>query len=165
MKEQEPKENVDTEYNKGGETQDEKRRYFLEFFDKIPDAVIILGRGGILLEANGMVEKLSGYKRSELVGKNILTGLSILDAKTKALVLKNLALQFSGAQVLPFEIEVQRNDGKIITLEINSQLINHMGKKTVVVVLRDTTERKRMGTVKKELALFQSKSESPTNNL
>lgn len=121
----------------------ESERQFREFFNKMPDAVIILGRKGTLLEANEMAEKLSGYAKGELLGRNIITGLGLLDAKTKALVIKKMAFHFSGGNMQPYEIEFHRKDGRTVPLEINPQVIDYKGKKADLVVLRDITERKK----------------------
>jgi PAS domain S-box-containing protein len=115
---------------------------FRRFFDQMPDTVIIIDRKGVLLEASEMAEELSGYKKEELIGKNIITGFPILDLKTKALVLKKLVLHFSGKDIPTFEIEIHRKDGGIIPLELNPKIIDYMGKKVEIVVLRDISERK-----------------------
>ncbi|MCJ7646937.1 PAS domain S-box protein [bacterium] len=116
---------------------------FRMLFEKMPDAVIIIDRKGTLLEGNEMAEKLSGYRKSELMGKNIIASFPILDAKTKALVIKKLALHFSGKGIQPFEIEVRRKDGRTVPLEINPRIIDYMGSKTDLIILRDITERKK----------------------
>ena len=130
--------------DKKKEETEDREEQFRKFFNKMPDAVIILGRDGTLLEASEMAEKMTGYRKSELLGKNILTGMGILDARTKMLCLKKLALQFSGAHISPYEIEIETKHGKSVPLEINSQLIDYMGKKAAIVSLRDITERKNM---------------------
>jgi PAS domain S-box-containing protein len=121
----------------------EREEQFREFFQKMPDAVIILDRKGTLLEASEMAEELSGYKKGELMGKNIIAGLGLLDAKTKLLCIRKLAAHFSGKEIPPFEIEIRTKDGRAVPLEINPRIIDYKGKKVELVVLRDVTERKK----------------------
>ena len=121
----------------------EREEQFREFFNKMPDAVIILDRKGTLLEASDMANKLSGYTKGELIGKNIISGLGLLDAKTKILCFRKLALHFSGKDIPPFEIEIHTKDGRTIPLEINPRIINYMGKKVDLITLRDVSERRK----------------------
>ncbi len=121
----------------------ERKDEFREFFNKMPDAVIILDRKGMLLEASEMAERMSGYGRSELLGKNVITGLGILDAKTRILVIKKMALCFSGKETPPFEIEIHTKDRRAVPIEINPQVIDYRGKKVELAVLRDVTERRK----------------------
>jgi two-component system cell cycle sensor histidine kinase/response regulator CckA len=115
---------------------------FHELFNTMPDAVIILDRKGVLLEASEMAEKISGYRKSELIGRNILTSLGLLDIKTKLFCLKKLAQQFAGIKHPPFDIEIHTKDGRTVPIEINPQLISFRGKKADLIVLRDISERK-----------------------
>jgi PAS domain S-box-containing protein len=121
----------------------EREEQFREFFNKMPDAVIIIDRKGTLLEANEMAEELSGYTKSEMLGKNTITGLNILDAKMKALAIKKLALHFSGKKVPKFDVEIHTKDRRTVPVEITPRIIDYMGKKADIVVLRDITERKK----------------------
>ena len=116
---------------------------FREFFDRMPDAVIIIDRKGVLLEASNMAEELSGYSKEELLGKNVITGFPLLDLKDKALAIRKLALHFSGKDVPPFEVEIHRKDGKVIPVELNPKIIEYRGKNADIVVLRDITERRK----------------------
>ena len=128
---------------KGMDAWDSRNEQFREFLNKMPDAVIILDRKGTLLEASEMAEELSGYKKGELIGRNIISGMGIMDAKTKALIIKRMALHFSGKEIPPCEIEIRAKDGRTIPLEINPRVIDYMGKKAELVILRDLTERKK----------------------
>ena len=128
----------------------EKEEQFRKFFQKMPDAVIILDRKGTLLEASEMADKLSGYTKGELIGKNIISGLGLLDAKTKILCFRKLALNFSGHEIPPFEIDIHTKDGRVVPLEINPRIINYMGKKVDLITLRDITERKMAERLLKE---------------
>jgi PAS domain S-box-containing protein len=130
-----------TERKKAEEELRSREEQFRKLFKEMPDAVIILDRKGKFLEASDEAEKLSGYKKSEVVGNNLFM-MDILDVKTKAVIIKKLAFHFSGGKVPPFEVEIKRKDGRVIPLEVNAQIIDYMGKKADMVILRDITKRK-----------------------
>lgn len=130
-----------TEQKKTNELRRESGEQFRKLFNEMPDAVIILDKKGTLLEMSKEAEKISGYPRNELIGRNIFA-TRILDMKTKALTIRKLALHFSGESVLPFEVKIYRKDGGTVPLEIKPQMIDYMGKEADLIALRDLTERK-----------------------
>jgi PAS domain S-box-containing protein len=114
---------------------------FRTLFEKMPDAVIIIDRKGTLIEGNEMAEKLSGYRKSEMLGRNLLCS-SIMDTRNKKLALEKLALHFSGKEVPPFSIEIHKKDGNIVPVEVNAKIIDYSGNKVEIVVLRAAAGRK-----------------------
>lgn len=127
----------------------ESEEKFRSLFEKMPDAVVVLDRKGVLLEASEEAEKLSGYRRDDLKGKSILR-TPILDANNKALMVKNLALSFAKGKVPKFDLEIRRKDGKKVPLEVNAHLIDYMGKKADMVILRDISDREEAEKAVKE---------------
>ena len=128
----------------------EREEQFREFFNKMPDAVMIVDRKGILLEASEMAEKMTGYRKADFIGKNIITGMGLMDAKTKAMLIKKMALHFSGREIPAFEVEIHTKSGNAIPIEVNPRIIDYMGKKAELVVLRDLTERKKADAMLKK---------------
>jgi len=121
--------------------QREIERQFKMLFQKMPDAVIVLGRRGILLEASEESERLSGYRREEMLGKNIFK-TDILDFKNKAIALKHFVHFSSGTKPSStFELKIRRKDGAEILLEVKTHVIDYMGKKAAMIVLRDISDR------------------------
>jgi len=115
----------------------------------MPDAVIIIDRKGTFLDISDEAENVSGYSRKELLGRNLFA-TSILNTKTKAFVIRKLAMHFSGGKITPFEVDILRKDGKTVRLEIKPQIIDYFGKTADLVALRDLTERKRAEEALKE---------------
>ncbi|MEM5812542.1 MAG: PAS domain S-box protein [Candidatus Aenigmatarchaeota archaeon] len=115
---------------------------FHELLNNMPDAIAIIDRKGTLFEANEAAERLTGYRKKELLGKNIFD-TQIFDRHTKMLVLEKMSLRLSGKKVSPYEIEIRRKDGKSIPIELNASLIDYAGKKAVLVIIRDVRERKK----------------------
>ncbi|MFQ6065769.1 MAG: PAS domain S-box protein [bacterium] len=138
----------------------ESRDHFQALFNVMVDPVVIIdGKGGIL-EITNAVQKLTGFKREELVGKNFLK-INVLTAKSKAIAIKNLAKRLMGMKVAPYEVEAFTKDGKKIAIEVNAAKIMYRTKPGVMIVCRDITERKcaekALESEKKHLeALFKS---------
>ena len=61
---------------------------YRKIFELSPEAIAILDRKGKLLDINGKVYDLLGYKPKEIIGKNLLQ-LPFLSKEAKAIVVKN----------------------------------------------------------------------------
>ncbi len=136
-----------TEQRKNEEDIRKSEEKFRNIFGEMPDAAVILDMKGTLLESSREAERLSGYSKEELIGKNLFL-TNILDTKSKAIAVKSLALRFSGKGSPNLSLVIRKKDGKRIPLEINSQIIDYMGKKAALIILRDVSDRER---VEKEL--------------
>jgi len=117
-------------------------REFQAWLNLMPDFVIIVNGKGKILAVNDAVEKLGGFKRQELLGKNFFEE-NILTAKSKAIAIKNLARRRGGTEVSPYEIELVTESGERRWGEANSAKIVYKKKPAILAVFRDITERKQ----------------------
>jgi len=122
---------------------EESRRHFQTLFNLMVDPVAIVDGKGKILEVTQRAEEVTGFKREELLGKNFLK-TEILSAKSKAILIKNLAKRMMGMRIAPYEVEVLTKDGKKLPHEINAVKIEYNGKPADLVVFRDVSERKKM---------------------
>jgi len=132
-----------TERKKAERELEESREHFRTLFNVMVDPVVIVDGNGKFLEITDRVEEITGYKKEELLGKNFLR-TKIVTAKSKAVLMKNLAKRMVGIHVAPYTVEVQRKDGRKLPYEVNAEKIMYKGKAADMVVFRDVSERKRM---------------------
>lgn len=127
----------------------EGEELFKTLFEEAPDPLFMYTPEGELIDGNKAAEKLIGYKREELIGKNMLkTGL--LPKKFIPHVKKVLQKNANGERTGPDEVEVICRDGKRIWVEINSLPLRIGGKRMVLGIARDITQRKKMEEELKE---------------
>jgi PAS domain S-box-containing protein len=132
-----------TELKRAHEESEEARRHFQTLFNVMADPVVILDETGKILEITQRAEELAGYKREELLGKVFLE-TPIATAKTKEVMMKNLARRMMGMQVSPYEVEILTKDGRKLTFELNAAKIKYKNTPADLVVFRDVTERKKL---------------------
>ena len=111
-------------------------------YEYAPDAYYLSNIKGELVDGNKAAEKMSGYKKEELIGKNF-SDLKILPKNQLPLALKNLAKNALGFPTGPDEFILTRKDGKNITTEIRTYPVKIKGQKLVLGIARDITERKK----------------------
>ena len=126
-------------------------------FEYAPDAYYLSNIKGTLVDGNKAAEKMVGYKKEELIGKNF-SDLKILPKNQLPLALKNLAKNALGFSTGPDEFNLTPKDGKQLTTEIRTYPVKIKGQKLVLGIARDITKRK-----KSEIAL--KKSEEKYRNI
>ncbi len=127
-----------------------EERYRL-LFDKAADLISIIDLQGKVLDINNIFETETGYKRSDIIGKNIYNSglLTTKSAVSAAFYLSKLML---GKNIPIFEIDGIKKDGSIITYELRAVPIQDKEELIgVQAILRNISERK-----KTEAKLYQS---------
>ncbi|PVX23522.1 MAG: hypothetical protein CW716_11935 [Candidatus Bathyarchaeum sp.] len=116
---------------------------FKSLVNVIADPVVIVDNKGNFLEINDKIIEETGFSREDLIGKNFLK-TDVVTAKSKAILIKNLAKRMIGSNIKPYEIEAKTKDGASIYLEVNAQKIAYRNKSADLVVFHNVTERKTM---------------------
>ncbi|MDA3861660.1 MAG: PAS domain-containing sensor histidine kinase, partial [Melioribacteraceae bacterium] len=100
---------------------------------------IVIHKDEIVIDANSSFIKMCGYKREEIIGKNIIQ--MIIPTKYH----EALYASMQNEVVLPYIIESIRKDGTLLPLEIESRAIEYGidNQNVRVVALRDVSIRKK----------------------
>ena len=114
---------------------------FRILFEYAPDGYYINDLKGTFIDGNRAAEKISGYRREELIGKSFLK-LGILPLKYVPLAVRNLAKNLCGRPTGPDEMELKKKDGTHVWVEISTHPIVLEGKHVVLGIARDITQRK-----------------------
>jgi PAS domain S-box-containing protein len=114
---------------------------FRTLVENAPDAIVV-SRDGIILYANHAAATLLGHEDvSELVGKP----MTFLDRSEAEVMRQRVAhMAATGERLAPRDYPARRRDGKEITAEIASTIIDFDGKPAVVGYARDVTDRARL---------------------
>jgi PAS domain S-box-containing protein len=116
---------------------------FRMVFEYAPDAYYLNDLEGNFVDGNKATEKLSGYKKEELIGKSFLN-LNMLRPqdiqKAAGLLIKNANGQSTG----PDEFSLIRKDGSQVMVEISTFPVKIHGQALVLAIAHDITERKQL---------------------
>ncbi len=123
-------------------------KLFSEAFRSSPDSMVISDPAtGRIIDANKAIEKWSGYKRGELIGKTTLEINMWANQHDREQFVKSLSAKDSttGSQV-----KLARKDGQARDVFLSARLIE-IGDKTYILSLaRDITEQKKAEKALKE---------------
>jgi PAS domain S-box-containing protein len=121
----------------------ESEKRFRQLFEYAPDPYYLNDMNGILLDGNKAAEKIIGYKKEELIGKNMFE-LGLLSPEQLPMVVKLLEKNINGQSTGPDEFKLKTKDGREIFSEILTFPIEINGEPTVLGIARDITQRKQI---------------------
>jgi PAS domain S-box-containing protein len=111
-------------------------------FEQAPDGYYLSDLKGTLVDGNAAAERITGYKKGELIGKSLLK-LKLLSAGDVLRAASLLARNVLGQSTGPDEFILTRKDGAAVTVEISTRPVRIGNRRVVLGITRDITERKR----------------------
>jgi len=130
------------------ESEDLSRSYI----EEAPDGVYISDLEGNLLYGNRKCEEMIGYRREELIGKNFVE-VNFLPEHSLNVALRLLQANLEGKSTGPDEIELITKEGRLVPVEISTNVIQRMGQRIVLSFARDVTDRKQSENLLRESEL------------
>jgi PAS domain S-box-containing protein len=115
---------------------------FRSYLENAPDGVYMNDLEGNFLYGNRKCEEIIGLRREELIGKNFLE-LNILSENSLDKAVQLIQANMEGRSTGPDEIELISKEGRLIPVEINTNVVQRRGQRIVLSFVRDITERKR----------------------
>lgn len=119
-------------------------------FEQARDSILLLelSPNGIpvIKDANNTALLLHGHSREELLGKPV----SFLDAKLSQLQIRERVdlIERTGSSI--FETRHRRKDGSVFDMEVSAKVMSIGGKRFILDISRDITERKKAETAVSE---------------
>jgi len=137
----------------------ETRRIAEEFqtlFNSINDSILIVRLSdSIIIEANETAAHGTGYTRDQLIGMPA----SALYGQGAAELVKQKNIELLERGECQFEASFMRSDGVAVPVEVSRRRFEFRGEICALCVLRDITERKKIGETQAFLAAIVENSE------
>jgi len=131
-----------TEYKKAEEELRNSEERLKILFEHAPDAYYLSDLKGNFVDINKTAEKITGYKKDELIGKNFLE-LKLLSPERVLKVIEILAENALGNATGPDEFTLNRKDGSQVMVEMRTFPVEIKHKTLVMIIAHDITNRKR----------------------
>jgi len=110
-------------------------------FRDAPDAFYIRDHEGHILDINEAAERLTGYKRTELIGVHFMeTG--IIPSRSREAFRESLTKSNQGKNTDPVEFTIKHKTGKEVVVEKTAYPFTHKGQERVLGIVRNVTPRK-----------------------
>jgi len=131
-----------TERKRAEEAMRESEEKFRGLAEQSPN-MIFINRKGRVVYANRRCEEIMGYRREEFYSPDF-DFLEMVAPECRDLVKENLSKHGRGEEVRPYEYTLRTKDGKHIEAILNSRLITYAGELSILGIVTDITERKRV---------------------
>jgi len=118
----------------------ESEEKFRNLTEQSPN-MIFINQGGKVVYANRKCEEIMGYTRDELYADDF-NFLDLIAPEYTDLIMKNYKRHLRGTEVEPYEYALMTKAGKRIEAIITTKLINYEGKKSILGIVTDISERK-----------------------
>jgi len=120
-------------------------------FEFAPDAYFVCDSKGNFVECNKAAERLTDYKKKELLGKSFLK-LKLLSPDQIPKAVNGLAKVIMGKTLPQGEYTLRRKDGSQVEVKISSYPVKIKGRTLATAIARDITERKKAAEKEKQYA-------------
>ncbi|NIQ39845.1 MAG: PAS domain S-box protein [Proteobacteria bacterium] len=120
----------------------ESEEKFRNLAEQSPNMIFINQKGRVVY-ANEKCEEMMGYRRDEFCSPDF-DFLSLIAPESIELIKSNLAKHQRGEEVEPYEYSLITKNGNRIEVIINTKLINCEGELSILVIVTDITENKRL---------------------
>ncbi len=101
---------------------------------------ILISENGVIVDLNSQLADMTGYPRSKLIGKSVMTIVAPESRQDVAEAIRTSRLE-------PYELEGLREDGTVFPVEARARTAWISGRQVRVTALRDMTERKHAESV------------------
>lgn len=137
-----------TDRKKSEERIQQAHQTYKNLIDSVNEAIYVQDENGLFLDVNKTVEKLYEHPRETFIGRSP-EFLSAPGKNDLALIKKAIEAAYNG---IPgqFEFWGQKKNGEIFPKEVSVSSGKYFGKKVVIAVARDITERKESELLLKE---------------
>jgi PAS domain S-box-containing protein len=144
-----------TDLKKTNEKLGKSEKKYKDLFETAIDPIVVLDKNGFFVNVNQQVEKILGFSKKELQGKQFHK-LEIVSPDYIEKTLENFHRRMRGENIPPYEIKVVAKNGDVIPLEINANPL-YEGKEIVgdLVILRDLRERYKRRKIEESLLLSE----------
>ena len=113
---------------------------YRELIDGMNETIWVIDFNGQLLDVNRTAINILGYSKEELLE----IGLPGIDSSLSKEAIAGLAGSMPEDELQIFETSHRTKDGIIIPVEVYSSLVTYQGKKAILSIARDITQRKQI---------------------
>jgi PAS domain S-box-containing protein len=122
----------------------ESEERYHTIFESANDILMLIDNKGKIVDVNARIADVGGYKREELVGKDIKSLSNIMTKESLKIVADNYLKRMSGKNMPFYDVEMLKKNGESLTIQINAVAVRK-GDKIIgdLAILRDITEIKQ----------------------
>ena len=99
---------------------------------------LVIHENGVVIQANKMFEKLTGYSLDEVLGQQVIPLMFPEEYQD------SINKKFKKGELDKYETFAKNKDGRVFPIEVRVRAMEYEGREVRVAAIRDLSERKRM---------------------
>lgn len=141
----------------------ESEEKYRNLYKNSPNAVLLTNKRGIVLDINSSAEKILGYSKADLIGRNYIEFDMVNSDQIKVIKSKYKQL-LKGEKPKPIELQIKKKNGNMAWILFQSSMIKLDNELIVESIAQDITDKKKAENLileenKRLLELNKMKSE------
>ena len=138
-----------TELKETKEKLKETEKEFEHLIENSPFSIMLVDQEGIILDINSRFTEVFGYKKEEIINKNIFHS-SILHSYREELLQERFSKHLKGEKLEAIPLTVSNKNGEYVHIDPRASVISFGGEKIVQISMKDITEKKQAERALKE---------------
>ncbi|KKM02287.1 hypothetical protein LCGC14_1785940, partial [marine sediment metagenome] len=119
---------------------DSEEKYRI-LFEQAPYIIMLCDLKGTILDCNSSIERVTGYERDELLGKNF-SELNFLSTDQLSILNERIKTISTGQVPEPIELALKKKDGSHLWVHSTNSILQADNKAYVQAIIQDITPRK-----------------------
>lgn len=112
--------------------------------ESMPAAIAIIDFNGIVIDGNTNLERISGFKKEDLIGKSVFS-LDFTSQEAFVQMGQSLSEVFAGRKAAqPVEYSFKRKDGSLVSVEFYAFPVRRDEETAILCEINDVSERKKV---------------------
>jgi len=152
-----------TERKKSEKSLMESEEKYRNLYENSPNGVFLTNKYGLVLDMNTSAEKLLGYSKYEMIGRNYLD-FNLVNTEQVSLIKKMYKQLLKGEKPKPIELQIRKKNGNMVWIFFQNSMIKLDNEIIIESIAQDITDKKKAENLiieenKRLLELNKMKSE------
>jgi len=141
----------------------ESEEKYRNLYENSPNAVLLTSKKGIVLDINSSAEKILGYSKVDLIGRNYIE-FDMVNSEQIMVIKSKYRQLLKGEKPKPIELQIKKKNGVIAWILFQSSIIKLDNELIIESIAQDITDKKKAENLiieenKRLLELNKMKSE------
>jgi PAS domain S-box-containing protein len=131
-----------TERKKSEKALKESEEKYRSLYKNSPNAVVLTNERGLILDINSSAERILGYKREEIIGRNYLE-FNMVTYDQISTIKRMYKDILNGIKPKPIELQIKRKNGNLSWISFQSSMIKIDKEIIIESICQDITSKKK----------------------
>ncbi len=122
---------------------------YRHLFENTPSSILLINSKGVIIDCNPTTEKMLGYTKEDLIGKDFKS-LSAIPRENLPILLNTFKKFIKGEEIHRLDLEIYKKDGSLIWGNLQSSKVSIRDEIFMQLLIHDVSERKNSEFLIKE---------------